>query len=396
MTTHTKSPTVSRTRSTLLLGVLAAASLAIGGLTAVPACAQGPDGPARTNVSTSTSTSTGTGAGARLASTEHATGVDTPAEARKVEQFHAKARLPKATAADQARWLPRPDTAASAHTRAQAPTGAPGSIPPAAPAASARQWAKGLPKAVVKGVEKEFGRELADGLPLIRTVGKIEYTNPRDPGKTYQCSGASINSPSKMMVATAGHCVAIGGSGHGGGDPSDRVWMENWVFMPAYNTGGQEAPYGKFTAKYFRAFDYWLDGGGRPYDFALVTVNLNERGQRVVDAVGGNGLSWNYTFHEDLLMVGYPLNHGAGYTQDQFAGRTTTSTVNSAMIMMEAAGFNEGGSGGPWLRMYDPVTGLGKINGVTSYIHNGTSNNNDSPHFDGGMKWLWDEQGSRT
>ncbi|MFF3731029.1 trypsin-like serine peptidase [Streptomyces sp. NPDC002476] len=389
MTTRTRSRTVSRRRSKLLLGVLAAASLAIGGLTAVPASAQALDGAARTDTSTST------GAGTRLASTEHATGVDTPDEARKVERFHAMSRLPKATAADQAKWLPRPDPAASAHSRAQAPTGPPGSVPPAAPAASARGWAKGLPKAMVKEVEKEFGKELAADLPLIRTVGKVEYTNPLDPKKTYQCSGASINSPSKMMVATAGHCVAIGGSGHGG-DPSDRVWMKNWVFMPAYNTGGQEAPYGKFTAKYFRAFDYWLDGGGRPYDFALVTVNLNQQGQRVVDAVGGNGLSWNYTFYEDLLMVGYPLNHGAGYTQDQFAGRTTTSTVDSAVIMMEAAGFNEGGSGGPWLRKYDPVTGLGNINGVTSYIHNGTSNNNDSPHFDGDMKWLWDEQGSRT
>jgi hypothetical protein len=363
--------------------------VAIGGLTAVPAAsAQAPEGPARTNTST--------GAGAKLASTEHATGVDTPAEARKVERFHAASQLPKATAADQAKSLPKSGRAASAHTRAQAPTGPPGSVPAAAPAASAREWARGLPKAVVEGVEQGFGKELAAGLPLIRTVGKIEFTNPRAPGKTFQCSGASINSPSKMMVATAGHCVAIGGSGNGGGDPSDRVWMENWVFMPAYNTGGQVAPYGKFTARYFRTFDVWLDAGASPFDFALVTVNLNERGQRVVDAVGGNGLTWNQSFYEDLLMVGYPLNHDNGYTQDQFTGRTKTSTVNSANIMMEAAGFNEGASGGPWLRLYDPVTGLGKINGVTSSIHNGTSNNNDSPYFDGEMKWLWDQQGSRT
>ncbi|MCX5207674.1 hypothetical protein OG897_40545 [Streptomyces sp. NBC_00237] len=363
--------------------------MAIGGLTAGPvASAQGPEDPARTNTSTD--------AGARLASSEHATGVDTPAEARKVERFHTASQLPKATAADQAKWLPKPSRAASAGPRAQAPTGPPGSVPAAAPAASAREWARGLPKTAVKEAEKEFGKELATGLPLIRTVGKIEYTNPRVPGKVFQCSGASINSPSKMMVATAGHCVAIGGSGNGGGDPADRVWMKNWVFIPAYNTAGQIAPYGKFTAKYFRTFDSWLDAGSTPFDFALVTVNLNERGQRVVDAVGGNGLTWSQSFYEDLLIVGYPLNHDNGYTQDQFSGRTKTSTVNSANIMMEAAGFNDGGSGGPWLRLYDPATGLGKINGVTSYIHNGTSNNNDSPYFDGEMKWLWDQQGSRT
>ncbi|MER7046445.1 hypothetical protein [Streptomyces jumonjinensis] len=48
------------------------------------------------------------------------------------------------------------------------------------------------------------------------------------------------------------------------------------------------------------------------------------------------------------------------------------------------------------MRKYAPLTGKGFINGATIVIRNDTSNINDSPHFDGGMKPMWDEQESRT
>ncbi|MFI6645938.1 trypsin-like serine peptidase [Streptomyces sp. NPDC050504] len=386
MTTRTK-PAASRTRAGLLLGALAAV-LAVGGPAALPASASDPDAGARAG-----------GAGARPVVAEHATGVDTPAEALAVERHHTKAR--RATAADAAALLRASGqagaagSAASARAERRTPTGLPGSLPAAGPSAAVvREWVKDMPKGAAQEVRKAFAGELAANQPLIRTVGKVEYTDPRDK-LTYQCSGAAINSPSKMMVATAGHCIGVGGSSPSG-DPNKRRWMENWVFTPAYNTGGVEAPYGKFTAKHYSALDYWMSGAARPYDFGLVTTNPNAQGQRVVDAVGGFGLAWNYTFEEDRLIVGYPRSHDEGYSQYQFAGRTTTSIKESAMIMMPGAGFDYGGSGGPWLRNYDPVTGKASINGVTSYIHNGSSNNNDSPHFDGGMKWLWDQEGSRT
>ncbi|MFJ2788234.1 MULTISPECIES: trypsin-like serine peptidase [unclassified Streptomyces] len=363
--------------------MLASASLVCVGLTSVPATAADPERTATANGPAAP------GPTERLASTAYATGVDTPAEARRVERFHtASAGTRALLTAD----LPE-GRVVSRSTGTVPLDGPPGSVAPVAPS---QAWAKGLPDPAVQRIERAFAPELAAGTVLHRSVGKVEFTDPRQPTVTQICSGAAINSPSKMMVATAGHCVAVGGSGNGGPPDTDRIWMKNWVFIPAYNTNGQTAPYGRFTAKSFRAFDYWLDGGGSPYDFALVTVNPNAAGQRVVDAVGGNGLSWNYTHEEDLTIVGYPVFHDYGNTQYQHAGRTKTSTENSANIMMEGSGFDGGGSGGPWLRTIDPLTNLGKINGVTSGKHKDSSGNNDSPHFGGDMKWLWDQQGSVT
>ncbi|MBD0707204.1 hypothetical protein BU197_01850 [Streptomyces sp. CBMA291] len=443
----------SRGGDRLVRGALVAVALAGLGLTAVPASAVGPErvaGRAGSGVASgakagAASGAYGTGDARSIASTRYDTGVDTPAEARLVEQVHgeggrADARLTAALpeghvvsrtvgtarmggpAGSVAPAAPAPGGAASHQTATggatsrqatsgeatsrqatsgeaasrQAPSEGAASRQPVTKQSASRAWAQGLSPSQIQGIEREFAPEIAADTALIRTVGKVEYVDPRFPKETQWCSAASINSPSKMMVATAGHCVAVGGSGNGGPPDDDRIWMQGWVFIPAYNTGGQLAPYGKFTAKSFLTFDYWVDGGGTPYDFALVTVNRNAAGQRVVDAVGGNGMSWNYTDEEDLLIAGYPLWYDSGYTQYQFAGRTKTSSLQSANIMMEGAGFDGGGSGGPWLRAYNPATGLGNINGVTSYIHNGSSNNNDSPYFDAGMKRLWDLQGSVT
>ena len=50
-----------------------------------------------------------------------------------------------------------------------------------------------------------------------KTNGKVFFHNQTD-GKDYVCSGSSINSDSKRLVVTAGHCVygAPGNDGAGG------------------------------------------------------------------------------------------------------------------------------------------------------------------------------------
>ncbi|WP_223847696.1 trypsin-like serine peptidase [Bifidobacterium callitrichos] len=55
-----------------------------------------------------------------------------------------------------------------------------------------------------------------------KTNGKVFYHNQTN-GKDYVCSGSSINSDSKRLVVTAGHCVY--------GNPGNK-WHSNWVFMP--------------------------------------------------------------------------------------------------------------------------------------------------------------------
>ncbi|MFB7170374.1 trypsin-like serine peptidase [Streptomyces sp. NPDC056254] len=225
--------------------------------------------------------------------------------------------------------------------------------------------------------------------PLIRTVGKVLYQNPDD-NLNYACSGSAVNSPSKMMVITAAHCVVKGGSGAGNNKPTE---MKNWIFIPAFNTGGVEAPYGKFAKTSYRAWSMWTGGKSWEYDYAFVTVSRNTQGKTLVDAVGGNALGYNYGYNQSMRMVGYPSNFNAGDIQDHFIGVTKRSIRNANMLMMEKSYFNEGSSGGPWFRTYDPVTKTGMINGVTSVIHEGSSGNNESPRFNELLKKLYDIQG---
>lgn len=102
-----------------------------------------------------------------------------------------------------------------------------------------------------------------------------------------------LNSPSKRLVITAGHCV------HGGG--KNGAWHKNWVFIPDYHY--DHRPFGTFQAKTLTTFQGWIDNGegrrGFERDVAFVTTYTNASGQKVVDAVGGYGLR---TGDREILM----------------------------------------------------------------------------------------------
>lgn len=103
--------------------------------------------------------------------------------------------------------------------------------------------------------------------------GKVFFTNASD-GRNYMCSGSALNSSSKRLVITAGHCV------HGG---KDGTWHKNWVFIPDYHHG--QRPYGTFQAKTFRTFNAWMEHGegrlGFERDVAFVTTCTNESGKKL-------------------------------------------------------------------------------------------------------------------
>ena len=62
--------------------------------------------------------------------------------------------------------------------------------------------------------------------------GKVFFRNQTD-GKDYVCSAASVNSRSKRLFVTAGHCV------HGG---PGKDWHTNWIFAPGYSNGTYQRP----------------------------------------------------------------------------------------------------------------------------------------------------------
>ncbi|WP_433433995.1 trypsin-like serine peptidase [Nonomuraea sp. CA-141351] len=95
---------------------------------------------------------------------------------------------------------------------------------------------------------------------LPKTIGKVFFEG-RD-GKLYWCSGTSIQSGYRNLVATAGHCVYdIAGN--------DEV-VSRWVFVPGYYQG--KTPFGLYVGK--QAFTHYDFDVYEDFDrdYAFVTV----------------------------------------------------------------------------------------------------------------------------
>jgi V8-like Glu-specific endopeptidase len=199
------------------------------------------------------------------------------------------------------------------------------------------------------------------------TVGRAFFHNPAN-GYDYSCSASALNSGSKELVLTAGHCV------HGG---AGGTWMTNWVFVPLYNYGSQ--PYGQWSAKYFTTFNSWISSSDLNRDVAMVTMWPNSSGA-LVNVVGGNGLAWNWGFYNPVTVLGYPAQYpyDGGWQQ---ACQGTTTRFGSEYTVALQCGFTGGSSGGPWLLQYDNNTGLGYANGAMSTLEPATGWNRAS-YFD--------------
>ncbi|MFJ6939042.1 trypsin-like serine peptidase [Streptomyces sp. NPDC101132] len=213
-----------------------------------------------------------------------------------------------------------------------------------------------------------------------RTAGKVFFKNPQD-GKNYVCSASAINSASKQMVATAGHCV------HGG---KGGKWMTNWTFVPRYNNGSR--PYGTFAAKEFRTFTSWISSSNLSRDVAFVTTYKRSDGKKLVNVVGGNGLSYNYDRSNYVTIFGYPVARQNGQVMIYCQGNTSADPGTSKVRIK--CNLTGGASGGPWLRKYSSSTQLGYLNGVTSTVN--SLGWNKSPYFDEYVKKMFDAQGSRV
>jgi V8-like Glu-specific endopeptidase len=251
-----------------------------------------------------------------------------------------------------------PKPSATPTTQSGKPTGAPGSIAPTTakkPAPEGRRAAHSL-----KGVSTLAASASA-------TVGRAFFHNPVN-GYDYACSASALNSGSKELVLTAGHCV------HGG---AGGTWMTNWVFVPLYNYGSQ--PYGQWSAKYFTTFNSWMSSSDLSRDVGMVTVYPNSSGA-LVNVVGGNGLAWNWGFYNPVTILGYPAEYPYDGGWQQYCQGTTTRFGSEYDVALQC-GFTGGSSGGPWLLQYDNNTGLGYANGAMSTLEPSTGWNRAS-YFD--------------
>ncbi|WP_432745299.1 S1 family peptidase [Streptomyces sp. JH002] len=283
--------------------------------------------------------------------------------AAALEEYWTPERMAGALPADN--LVPDAADAADAAPAARAPEdsgGEPGSTEPAAPL-------------------QQEGGDVSAALTETPVVGRVFYTNPNN-GGDYWCSAGALNSDSKQLLITAGHCVNVGGSNGNAG-----AWMTNWTYVPRYREGAR--PFGTFAAKQFRSFNGWINNSNFEWDVAMVTTwPLN--GSKLVNVTGGHGLSWNYSRSQAVTIWGYPGNHASGQVQWWCQG----TTVDSGGRLRLDCNFGGGSSGGPWLRVYNDSTGLGQVNGVTSTVDSAGANR--SPYFGDSVKEMFDAQGSYT
>ncbi|MFC4337051.1 trypsin-like serine peptidase [Salininema proteolyticum] len=203
-------------------------------------------------------------------------------------------------------------------------------------------------------------------------IGKVFFHNPDD-GLDYVCSGSVINSPSKNVVSTAGHCVH---NGDGGG------WMEDWTFVPEYDKGNR--PYGTWEWQTMTTFQGWTEDGS--YDWDVAFVNMQQlNGSEIVNVTGGHGMIVNDSKEVDVTIFGYPAEDPFDGESQMYCEGTTYPRWFTSQIGFDCL-MTGGSSGGPFLQDYSNDNLLGYLNGV---ISNGPPETSYSKYFDDDVSELF-------
>lgn len=208
------------------------------------------------------------------------------------------------------------------------------------------------------------------------TTGKVFFTYK---GKDYVCSGAAINGPTKNVVATAAHCVH-GGKGEG--------WHENIAFAPGYYNGVSR--HGLWSWKTAHTFQKWINSSDSSRDQAFFTV-YPRKGTELVNAVGGNGLSYNYGHRQsDVRVWGWPAGHPYNGKIPYYCDGNSRRWGLLSSDMVIPCDMTGGASGGPWLRARSDWN-LGYVYGVTSRRTTSGEKLLISTPFDSSVKSLFEE-----
>lgn len=198
----------------------------------------------------------------------------------------------------------------------------------------------------------------------IRTNGRILAVDLSRRG--YSCSGTALNTPSRSIVLTAGHCVLEGGT-----------LPKRMAFVPAYNHGRR--PFGTFRVEAAYLMPHWLHGENPDFDIGALKVAPNREGA-LTDVVGSRGYVTSRSRHSAFEIFGYPAaalageelrsclaqGQGMDYLTNGFFGPPTMPAVCDMAA---------GSSGGAWI-----VDGQ-YVNGVTSYSYAKRATHLYSPYF---------------
>lgn len=182
----------------------------------------------------------------------------------------------------------------------------------------------------------------------------------RQDGEEGFCSATAIDSPTRRLVLTAGHCV---NSGPKDGRPG--TWSTYLEFVPGLNLG--VAPYGTFALSGRpRALPQWTKEGNPDFDLGAFLTAPNAEGAALADAVGGGAaIVTDQGRHQRFETFGYPgVTERMRTCVSGFAGEDPiTATLPGPSTIGVRCDWAPGASGGGWL-----LDGGTAIDGLTSYI----------------------------
>jgi hypothetical protein len=193
--------------------------------------------------------------------------------------------------------------------------------------------------------------------PPYAVNGRIFVRQGRHEG---YCSGTAIDSPSRRLVLTAGHCVDSGPRGFQG----STAWSRFLEFVPAYTDG--TAPFGFYIARRNAVFAPrpWVKQGNSNFDVGAILTGPNQSGIFPADAVGGVKIALDLPRQADFQTFGYPGNaqqlqecDSPAVGEDGF-----TRGIAGPPTVKIACHWLPGASGGGWL-----IEGGTEIDGLTSY-----------------------------
>jgi hypothetical protein len=173
------------------------------------------------------------------------------------------------------------------------------------------------------------------------------------------CSATAIDSPTRQLVLTAGHCVNEGGSFGG------RRWYRDLLFVPAYSGG--KRPFGSFPARRGKVFapPQWTRHGNRDFDLGAFLTYPNNRGVALADAIGGGvAIALDRPRRQEYTTFGYPHKYRWMQTcTGRYSGDDLdTLEFPGPPTLGIACQWVPGASGGGWL-----IEEGTAIAGLTSY-----------------------------
>jgi V8-like Glu-specific endopeptidase len=175
------------------------------------------------------------------------------------------------------------------------------------------------------------------------------------------CSGTAIDSPTRALVLTAGHCVDSGPDEHG-----RSHWSSFLEFVPGFNGG--VAPFGTFVAR--RGAVYaprpWVKGGNPDFDMGAFLTDPNSEGANVADAVGGGvAIVTDLSRHQEFQTFGYPgeTTHMQSCRAPYAGDNLQSYALPGPPILSILCRWIPGASGGAWL-----IGDGTQIDGMTTYV----------------------------